>query len=457
LAGTKRSLSHPEVDMPIVTLDPRTVGKLPAFEGRRVEYFDDSLAGFAVRVSPTGHRSYVLTYTAEDGINRRVTIGLVERISLADARAKAREVRAKVELGGDPALEKRERRAERKREAVAARFSELCDNFIKDQAKSWRPSTTLGWSRYIEREIRPALGHYRPNELTPANVRALIDRMQYGVEDGKDSSGQVRWKRRPAPVSARRCFEVIRRLCAWAVWKGYMTSSPCATAQPFERRRSGKRRVARSKPYTDDQIRSLYGAAKDTELELLIDLIARTGVRAHEARAARWVDVDLERKLWRVPPELHKVGDTTGAPHLVLLSRGAIRVFKRMREVNLAAGYRDSVWVFPAATASCEVCGLAGHVDKANKASALVKKAGGITDRGLLHRLRDTIKTRMSEHGIPERVSEHVLGHVVPGIAGVYDHADMLPQRREALQWWDGELDRILKKNAGHGLASTSM
>jgi hypothetical protein len=117
-----------------------------------------------------------------------------------------------------------------------------------------------------------------------------------------------------------------------------------------------------------------------------------------------------------------------------------------MREVSLAAGYRDSAWVFPAATTSCEVCGLDGHVDKANKASALVKKGAGITDRGLLHRLRDTIKTRMSEHNIPERVSEHVLGHVVPGIAGVYDHADMLPQRREALQWWDGELDRILRK-----------
>jgi hypothetical protein len=24
----------------------------------------------------------------------------------------------------------------------------------------------------------------------------------------------------------------------------------------------------------------------------------------------------------------------------------------------------------------------------------------------------------------------------VPGIAGTYDHAEMLPQRREALQWW---------------------
>ncbi len=84
-------------------------------------------------------------------------------------------------------------------------------------------------------------------------------------------------------------------------------------------------------------------------------------------------------------------------------------------------------------------------MEKPNKASAAVKAAAGIADRGLLHRFRDTLKTRLSEHGVDGRVSEQVLGHVVPGIAGVYDHAELFPQRREALNWWDKELDRILK------------
>jgi hypothetical protein len=30
------------------------------------------------------------------------------------------------------------------------------------------------------------------------------------------------------------------------------------------------------------------------------------------------------------------------------------------------------------------------------------------------------------------------------GIVGTYDHAELLPQRREALQWWSEELARIL-------------
>jgi integrase len=431
--------------MPVVTLDARTVAKLPMLPGRRVEYFDESLPGFAVRVSPSGHRSYVLTYSADDGANRRVTIGRVERVSLAKARGRARALRAEVELGADPALDKRHERTERKREEVASKFKDLCDAFVKDQSSEWRLSTRKGWIRYIEAEIKPALGDRPPLEVTSEHVRALIDRIKYGEADGKDQAGDPEWRRRPAPVSARRCFEVVRRICAWAVWKGYIGVSPCVAANPFERKRRSKRAAGRSKPFSDDQLKAIYSASKSTELEHLVDLLARTGVRAHEVRAARLADIDEDHKLWKVPPEMHKTGDETGTPHLVPLSKGAIRRLQAIAEAKLAAGQAVSEWLFPAATGACEVCGLSGHVDKANKVSAAIKAAAGILDRGLLHRFRDTMKTRMSEHQISERVSEHILGHVVPGVAGIYDHAEMIPQRREALDWWDQELDRILK------------
>jgi integrase len=180
-------------------------------------------------------------------------------------------------------------------------------------------------------------------------------------------------------------------------------------------------------------------------MEHFVALVAQTGVRSHEARAARWQDIDLQQKLWRVPAEMHKIGDETGQPHLVPLSAGALRLLRAIRETRLQAGQRDSPWLFPAPTTICEVCEQGGHMDKPNYATAALKKKAGIADRGLIHRFRDTIKTRMSEHGVSERVSEHVLGHVVPGIMGTYDHAEMLAQRREALQWWSTELDRILR------------
>jgi integrase len=327
-------------------------------------------------------------------------------------------------------------------EEEASRFTDVCDLFVKEQSADWRPSTRKGWVRYIEKEIKPALGDLLPAAITGDDVRGMIDAIRLGIPDGSGAEGERKWKRKPAPVSARRCFEVIRRLCAWAVWKKYIPVSPCEQAKPFERKKSGKRKAAKAKPYTDDQIKAIFAASKGTEVELLIDLVARTGVRSHESRAARFDAFDVPRKLWRVPPEMHKVGDQTGVPHLVPLTKGVLRVLKTIKE---AQSDDSPTWLFPAPTTNCEVCGQDGHMDKPNKAYSAVKAGAGIADRGLLHRFRDTIKTRMSEHGISERVSEHILGHVVPGIAGTYDHAEMLTQRREALTWWDGELDRVLK------------
>jgi len=229
--------------------------------------------------------------------------------------------------------------------------------------------------------------------------------------------------------------------------------------------------VSAAKAFTDAQLRAIFAAAEVEcpkaaaqkagrskgkpptgpdahEIEArafanLLALVAHTVVRAHDARAARWPDIDEGRKVWTI--SRHKTSDLTGTPHVVPLSSGALQILTRIKEANLAAGHRGAEWLFPAPdVSSCEVCGEAGHSDKDAKASARVKRASGVDGRGLLHRLRDTFKTRASEHGIDGRVSEAILAHVPPGIVGTYDHTELMPQRREALEWWSGELAGIL-------------
>jgi hypothetical protein len=156
----------------------------------------------------------------------------------------------------------------------------------------------------------------------------------------------------------------------------------------------------------------------------------------------------MGRNLWTIPQ--HKTSDHTGAPHLVPLSKGALDVVTRARETNLAAGYGNSEWLFPARTTTCEVCERAGHADKDQKSANRIKHAAKLEGRGLLHRLRDTIKTRMSEHGIDGRISEAILAHTPPGIIGTYDHADLLPQRRKALDWWSNELGRVRSESTSN-------
>ena len=73
-------------------------------------YRDDDLKGFALRVKPSGARTWVVQYDVA-GRTRKMTLGGTDVLTAAKARAKAKDVLAAVRLGADPSGEKAEGRA----------------------------------------------------------------------------------------------------------------------------------------------------------------------------------------------------------------------------------------------------------------------------------------------------------------------------------------------------------
>jgi hypothetical protein len=65
-------------------------------EAKQRSYFDDTVQGFGVRVSPGGTKTFVLVYGPA---RERITIGRYGVISLADARAEAKRILAERTLG----------------------------------------------------------------------------------------------------------------------------------------------------------------------------------------------------------------------------------------------------------------------------------------------------------------------------------------------------------------------
>ncbi len=64
-----------------------------------------------------------------------------------------------------------------------------------------------------------------------------------------------------------------------------------------------------------------------------------------------------------------------------------------------------------------------------------------------LHDLRRTAKTLMQRAGVEPHISERVLGHVIPGVEGVYDQYGYVPQKRAALERLAAEIGRILESS----------
>jgi integrase len=419
--GTKKSKTARHETRRLNFTD-RGIRALPPGDGQPIDYSDTVQRGLRLRVSPSGDRTFLLAYRRpRDGAGVKLSIGsLSERMTLTQARREAADALALLrrEPPIDPAEERAKRRAAALAQAEALRFSKVCEAFVEEELPGFRPATRRGWMRFIEKEILPALGHLRPEDVTAGHLAELRGTIERGRQGPKAKDGSPTWTRKPAPVSAQRCFEVVRRIFAWATTAdpdvvlarsrhgiSQLGLNPADAARSF-RRRHGNRRtraVSAAKAFTDAQLRAIFAAAEVEctkaaaqkagrskgkpptgpdahEIEArafanLLALVAHTAVRAHDARAARWPDIDEGRKVWTI--SRHKTSDLTGTPHVVPLSSGALQILTRIKEANLAAGHRGAEWLFPAPdVSSCEVCGEAGHSDKDAKASARVKKAG---------------------------------------------------------------------------------
>lgn len=95
--------------MPTIKLTSRALDTLSVPARGRVEYFDDSLAGFAVRVFPSGRKVFTLLYRMKGGRaqrKERVDIGAYPPLSRAQARDRASKLKAKIQLGKNPRPER---------------------------------------------------------------------------------------------------------------------------------------------------------------------------------------------------------------------------------------------------------------------------------------------------------------------------------------------------------------
>ena len=128
--------------------------------------WDEDLAGFGVRVFPSGRKSYLVQYRA-DGRTRRRSIGQQGALTAEEARKEARKLLGEVARGGNPS-------EERKSRLQAPTVASLCDRFLNDYAaEHCKPSTAKGYEIVIRRCIRPKLGARKIIDVTRSDIVAF--------------------------------------------------------------------------------------------------------------------------------------------------------------------------------------------------------------------------------------------------------------------------------------------
>lgn len=167
-------------------------------------------------------------------------------------------------------------------------------------------------------------------------------------------------------------------------------------------------------------------------VRLALRLTMLTLARTKEIRGATWAefhDLDGDAPIWRIPSARMKAKRA----HDVPLSRQAVQVLRELR------GYTgDDEYLFPHERKR----------DKPMSENAMLYALWSMGYRGRMtgHGFRALGSTILNEAGYRTVVIERALAHEISDkVEAAYNRAEYLQERRDMLQWYADELQRLSK------------
>jgi integrase len=432
--------------MPTIKLTQPAIEKLKAPPSGRIEYWDNQLPSFGLRISETGRKTWVVMYRVGGKLVRE-TLGTAAVIpNVADARMRARESLIKAQAGVNPVEQRRvsERAAKQAEERKPKSFGETVDLYLDRYAeKNTRTSTHKETRRVLEHDVRLGWEHRSVTEITRRDVIELLDAI---VDRG-------------ATVQANRTLAVLRRFFNWTVEREIITASPMAGLK------APTAETARDRALNDEEIRLFWAGCDKLGWPFgpMFKLLLLTAQRRDEVRGMEWTEIEpREKRVWAIPREKAK----NDRAHEVSLSELAIEIIDGLPRMSRprtdSAGSEPSPYVFTT-NGERPVSGFSKAKERLDKhmlelLCAELGEAGKDLERAeidgwILHDLRRTAATGMARLNIAPHVVDRILNHVsgtIRGVAAVYNRHAYLEERKAALEAWGRYVESLVRPGAAN-------
>lgn len=377
---------------------------LPA-EGERI-IGDAEVPGLLVRLRAGGSRTYVVRFRPGGGRGaqqRRVSVGDVAAVPLAEARRIARALVGAVAGGADPVAT---RRAATRREE--ARLSRVLDAYERDclargvTRPAERPAT-------LRRELLPRLGRDADlGGITRAQFVAAFEAVAASGRPGLAKELRTR-------VSVLLNFAVGRGLIAANVLAGHRAPRTTRAEALVQHGR------ALALPEAAAVWRAA-GAGRDPIFAAFVRGLMLTGCRRGEWSQARraWIEHVDGKPFMILPAAVTK----SGRPHPVPLPPDLFATLD-----SLPRFAADPDLIFPSRITGRPMQGW-------SKLLPRVVKAAGVGAFSL-HDLRRTFRSGLTTLGVPADLAEMMVAHRPRDVLlSIYDRAERLPERFEAATRW---------------------
>lgn len=367
---------------------------------------------------PSEAKSWCFRYTVA-GRTREMGLGSYPEISLAKARAAAKDLREKiaaVKAKGevfDPIAERDAARV--KAELAAARaktFKEVATDYIAENKSAWKNEKHAAqWSSTLDAYVYPTFGHLPAAAIDAPLVKKVLSPI---------------WTSKPETASrVRQRIEAVLDYAAAHDYRDKSVANPAALKGnirhilPKQPRKAQRVAHHAALPYDEmgdfiALLRAQNGVAARA-LEFVILTAARTG----EVIGATWAEIDLDSKVWTIPAERMK----GGAKHRVPLSAPAVDVLEAMKEV------RVSDCLFPGIKPKSPISDMAMLV-----LLRRMGRGGEITAHGFRSTFRDWCSEQTA---YPREVAEQALAHKIgSAVEQAYRRTDLFERRRRLMIDW---------------------
>ena len=363
-----------------------------------------------LRIAPGGSKQWVARLTVRR--NRcDMSLGSVDLVSLSEARKKAKDYRRIAWAGGDP----------RQPKGVPT-FQECAEQLHKTLQPTWKNAKHAAqWLSSLETYAYGTLAKMPVNMIRPCDVLRVL-----GVETSGETKAKANGLWVAKNETARRVRSRIRSTLNLAQSQGHIPMNMQNPAgeildPSLTKRDKSTQRHMDALPHKEvsDFLRALDKTGASDAVKLLARFQALTATRPSEARLATWGEIDLDKKVWEIPPERMKMG----LPHRVPLSAATLAVLEKAKALRKQSGL-----LFPSPLQPTEPL--------SNMALNNRFKKMKWHRHHVPHGMRSSFRDWAEENEFHDHACEQALAHAVKGVRGSYLRTTVFKMRVPLMESW---------------------
>ncbi|MFT3671585.1 tyrosine-type recombinase/integrase [Aestuariivirga sp.] len=392
---SRKSLS----DIGVSNLKPRA---------KRYTFPDPEMRGHYVRVTPAGVKSYAVVTRDPHGRQVWATIGSSDAMRIEEARERGRKALQRIRDGLTP-FEPTPKKL--------STFEAVAKSWIERHVQARKLRSQKEIERCLRVYVLPAWKDVPFVEIRRGDVTELLDRIE-------DDNG------------ARQADVVLAILRGMANWYASRHDEYLSPVTKGMRRQAG---VKRDRVLGDEELRVIWRHALDAgTFGAIIRFALLTAQRREKIAKLRWSDLD--GSTWNIASGARE----KGAGGSLRLPKAAKAVIDEQPRLN------SNPFVF-SGRGDVAFNGFSKCKARFDEGLPKTKKCEDAEPmpRWTLHDLRRTARSLMSRAGVRPDIAERVLGHVIPGVEGVYDRHRYDAEKAEALERLAATIDEIRKPAIG--------